>query len=408
MRSPSLRLFLLLMVALAAVGQMSQTLFVPGQGGIAQSFGISPGLTQGIMAAYLAMYGLSQFFYGPLSDSLGRRPIILAGLVLFLAGSLLAWHAASFASLLAGALIQGLGAGVAGVMVRTVPRDCYQGAALTRVNSLLSMALILSPMLAPVLGGVLVSSFDWRACYLFLLGLGAVVLLLQALAFKETRPEDLEPKAPVWVRYRSTWRNAHFRHHLWPLLAVFSGVVVFEAVAGVLLGERLGLPAWLVSWLYIVPLPPYILGSFMAASLAHRWRHKKLLQLGTSLLLTAALSQLLLAWLLPLSAWTLLAPVSLYFMAAGILGPVATSGALADFSKGAGTAGALLGGLQNLAAGMAAALSSFIPQHDALPLGALLTLFAVLAWWQARRVGEVSQSLAKTATPVIETPPQAH
>lgn len=407
MRSPSLRLFLLLMVTLAAVGQMSQTLFVPGQGAIAETFGVKPGMTQGIMAAYLAMYGLSQFIYGPLSDNLGRRPVTLAGLVLFLGGSTLAWLAPSFNALLGGALIQGLGAGVAGVMVRTVPRDRFEGPALTRVNGLLSMALILSPMLAPVLGGVLVSQFDWRACYLFLLGLGGAVLLLQLLAFAETRPEDPEPKAPAWVRYRATWQNANFRHHLWPLLAVFSGVVVFEAAAGVLLGERLGLPAWLVSWLYIAPLPPYIAGSFLAAALAHRWRHKALMQLGTSLLLIAALAQLLLAWALPMNAWTLLGPVSLYFLAAGLLGPVATSGALADFKKGAGTAGALLGGLQNLVAGLAAGVSSLIPQQDALPLGALLTLFAVLAWWQARRVGELHANVAKTATAVTDSSGQS-
>lgn len=407
MRSPSLRLFLLLMVTLAAVGQMSQTLFVPGQGAIAQTFGVSPGMTQGIMAAYLSMYGLSQFFYGPLSDNLGRRPVTLAGLVLFLGGSALAWQASSFAALVTGALVQGLGAGVAGVMVRTVPRDRFEGPALTRVNGLLSMALILSPMLAPVLGGVLVSQFGWRACYLFLLGLGGAVLALQFVAFKESRPDDPEPKAPVLVRYRRTWQSANFRHHLWPLLAVFSGVVVFEAAAGVLLGERLGFDAATVSWLYIVPLPLYIAGSFLAAALAHRWRHKALLQLGTTLLLSAALAQLLLAWLLPLNAWALLAPVSLYFMAAGLLGPVATSGALSDFKKGAGTAGALLGGLQNLTAGIAAALSSLIPQHTALPLGALLTLFAVLAWWQARRVGELGQSLAKSTTTVSQPSPPA-
>ncbi|WKE65406.1 MFS transporter [Gallaecimonas kandeliae] len=386
---------------------MSQTLFVPGQGAIAATFGISPGMTQGIMAAYLAMYGLSQFVYGPLSDNLGRRPVTLGGLVLFLAGSLLAWHAASFTMLIAGALVQGLGAGVAGVMVRTVPRDRFEGPALTRVNGLLSMALILSPMLAPVLGGFLVSHFDWRACYLFLLGLGGAVLLLQACCFAETLPADPEPRAPAWVRYQATWQNANFRHHLWPLLAVFSGVVVFEAAAGVLLGERLGLPASLVSWLYIAPLPPYIAGSFLAASLAHRWRHRALLQLGTSLLLLAALAQLLLAWALPMNAWTLLGPVSLYFLAAGLLGPVATSGALSDFRKGAGTAGALLGGLQNLAAGLAAGLSSFIPQHDALPLGALLTLFAVLAWWQARRVGELHAQVANITTPAVESSQQS-
>ncbi|WP_406664948.1 MFS transporter [Gallaecimonas sp. GXIMD1310] len=381
-----MQLFLLLMVALAAVGQMSQTLFVPGQGAIAEAFGVTPGRTQLLMAVYLAMYGVSQFVYGPLSDRLGRRPVILTGLVVFMAGAALSWQAPSFALLVTGAFVQGSGAGVAGVMVRTVPRDRYQGPMLTQVNGLMGMALVLSPMLAPVIGGALVSLFDWRACYLALLLLGAAVLLLQTYCFAETKAASEGSHGALWLTYRQTWQNPAFRHHLWPLLAVFSGVVVFEAVAGVLLGERLGLPAWLVSWLYVSPLPAYVGGSLLAALLAHRWRHRRLLQLGTSLLLIAALLQLLLAWLLPLSAWALLLPITLYFLAAGVIGPVATSGALRDCQHGAGTAGALLGGLQNLVAGAAAGLSSLIPQQTALPLAALLTLFAVLAWWQARRV----------------------
>ncbi|WP_341502291.1 MFS transporter [Gallaecimonas sp. GXIMD4217] len=390
--------FLFLLASLTAVGQMAQTLFVPGQGAIAQEFAIAPGQTQLLMALYLFCYGLSQFCYGPWSDAVGRRPVILFGLAVFCLGSLLATFAASFELLLLGSAVQGLGSGVGGVMARTVPRDRFEGPQLTRVNGLLGMALIFSPILAPVIGGGLVSWFDWRACYGFLAGFSVLVWVLLWLAFDETHAEAGAEQGSLLRRYQSVWREPVFQGHLWTLVAVFAGVVVFEAVAGILLGERLGYPAWAVSLMFVLPLPPYVAGSFAAAFFSTRWSHNRLMKVGLRLLLASALLLLLLAWALPLSAWSLLLPVSCYFFAAGLLGPVATSGALSPFRKGAGAAGALLGGLQNLGCGLAAALSAQIPQHDALPLGALLSGFAVLAIWQGRKVGETHQQVVEHAS----------
>ncbi|SUC28981.1 Multidrug resistance protein D [Providencia rustigianii] len=118
---------LLMLIALAAVGQMTQTIYVPVIAEIAVYFGEPSGSVQRVMAAYLFSYGFSQLVYGPLSDQIGRRPVILAGLTIFLISTIVAIFAPSLTVLTIASGLQGLGTGVAGVMVRTMPETCIKG-----------------------------------------------------------------------------------------------------------------------------------------------------------------------------------------------------------------------------------------------------------------------------------------
>ena len=132
-----------LTILMVAVGQMTQTLYVPSIAMMAGDFNVASGQLQAVMACYLIPYGLSQFVYGPLSDRIGRRPVLLIGMMVFLVGTLTIQLIPSFTALLIGSLIQGLGTGAGGAMSRTVMRDRYSGAELNRANSLVSMGVIL-------------------------------------------------------------------------------------------------------------------------------------------------------------------------------------------------------------------------------------------------------------------------
>ncbi|MGL4763973.1 MAG: MFS transporter, partial [Aeromonas sp.] len=104
---------LLLLILLVAVGQMTQTIYVPAMTQIASGLMVRPGAVQAVMAAYLLTYGLSQLVYGPLSDRFGRRPMVLSGLLVFVFGCVFALLAPSLDMLVAGSAIQGMGTGVA-------------------------------------------------------------------------------------------------------------------------------------------------------------------------------------------------------------------------------------------------------------------------------------------------------
>ncbi len=160
---------LLMLILLVAVGQMTQTIYIPSIPDMAQDMGVRDGEIQRVMAAYLLTYGVSQLFYGPISDRTGRRPVILAGMTIFILATLWALFTASLFALVIASALQGMGTGVAGVMARTMPRDLYAGPALRHANSLLNMGILVSPLLAPVIGGMLDSAWGWRACYGFVL-----------------------------------------------------------------------------------------------------------------------------------------------------------------------------------------------------------------------------------------------
>ncbi|MGB6291631.1 MAG: multidrug efflux MFS transporter EmrD [Vibrio anguillarum] len=368
-----------LIAILTAVGQMTQTMYVPSIGHMAGEFLVSPASLQAVMACYLIPYGLSQFIYGPLSDRLGRKPIIIAGLLIYIAGSLLALFAHQYDWFLVGSFIQGLGIGCGGAMSRTLTRDCFSGAELHKANSLISMCVIFSPLIAPVLGGYLTESFGWRSSYLFLSLFAIAVVITMMTSMVETLPKAARRHESVANSYRYVLSDKRFQGYLICLVATFSGVAVFEAAAGVLLGGVLQLPATTVSLLFVLPIPGYLVGAALSSVIALNFNEKSALYVGLVAIALGSLVVFVPGVLGQTSALTLIGGATVYFLGAGILFPAATTGALTPLPYHAGTGGAVLGGMQNLGAGLATLLASAIPAHDQMPLGALMLLMSVFA-----------------------------
>ncbi len=372
---------------LAAVGQATQTMYVPSIGYMAQEFLVSPAALQAVMACYLIPYGLSQFVYGTLSDRIGRKPIIIAGLAIYIIGSLIALFAHQYSWFLIGSFVQGLGIGCGGAMSRTLSRDCFEGAELHKVNSLISMCLIFSPLVAlAVLGGYLTESFGWRSSYLFLSLFAIAVVITMMTSMVETLPATARKKEPVLRSYHYVLSDRRFQGYLICLVATFAGLAVFEAAAGVLLGGVLGLPATTVSLLFVLPIPGYLAGAWLSNVIARHWREKTAMHVGLLAILTGSLVIMLPGLLGMTTALSLIGGATIYFLGAGILFPAATTGALSPFPYHAGTGGAILGGMQNLGAGLATLFAAMFPASDQLPLGIIMLLMSVLALWGLKRV----------------------
>lgn len=378
--------FTFLVAILTAVGQMTQTMYVPSMGQMANEFLVSPASLQAVMACYLIPYGLSQFVYGPLSDRIGRKPIIIGGLAIYIVGTLIALFAHNFELFLAASFIQGLGIGCGGAMSRTLTRDCYSGAELHRVNSLISMCVIFSPLMAPVLGGVLTEAFGWRSSYLFLALFGIAVIITMATSFKETLPLEKRRYEKVSNSYKFVLSNKRFQGYLICLVATFSGVAIFEAAAGVLLGGVLKLPATTVSLLFVLPIPGYLVGAGLSSLIAERRSERAALTFGLFAITLGSVIVLIPGLFGQTTALTLIGGATVYFLGSGILFPAATTGALSPLPYHAGTGGAVLGGMQNLGAGLATLCASLVPAPNQLPLGVLMLLMSVLAMIGLARV----------------------
>lgn len=366
---------LLMLVLLVAVGQMAQTIYIPAIADMAISLNAREGAVQSVMAAYLLTYGVSQLFYGPLSDRVGRRPVILIGMSIFMLATLVAITTHSLTVLIIASAIQGMGTGVGGVMARTLPRDLYEGAQLRHANSLLNMGILVSPLLAPLIGGILNTLWSWHACYAFLLILCAGVTFSMARWMPETRPAGT-PRSRLATSYKTLFGNTAFNCYLLMLIGGLAGIAVFEACSGVLMGAVLGLSSMAVSILFILPIPAAFFGAWFAGR-----PHKRFPTLMWQSVICCLLAGIMM-WIPGLmgimTVWTLLVPAALFFFGAGMLFPLATSGAMEPFPFLAGTAGALVGGLQNIGSGVLAWLSAMMPQTGQSSLGLLMMLMGLL------------------------------
>lgn len=371
---------IIMLIALAAVGQMTQTVYVPVIADMAVYFGEPSGSVQRVMAAYLFTYGFSQLIYGPLSDRIGRRPVILAGMLIFLLSTTLAIFAPTLNTLVLASGLQGLGTGVAGVMVRTMPRDLFKGTELRYANSILNMGVLVSPLLAPMFGGVLAFFWGWHACYVFLFVLGASVLLSMYRWLPETRPVSPE-KHKMLASYRQLLSNGAFISYLMMLIGALAGITIFEASSGVLMGGVLGFNSISVSFLFIIPIPAAFFGAWYAGRDGKSFY--TLMWHSVICCLIAGLMMWIPSWFGVMNIWTLLVPASVFFFGAGMLFPLATTGAMEPFPYLAGAAGALVGGLQNVGSGMATWVSALLPQNGQFSLGLLMLLmsiFVLLCW----------------------------
>ncbi|MBS9423307.1 multidrug efflux MFS transporter EmrD [Photorhabdus caribbeanensis] len=366
---------LLILIALAAVGQMTQTIYVPVIADIAKDFNVPIGSVQRVMAAYLFSYGLSQLFYGPLSDQIGRRPVILTGMIIFLFATVCALLSPNLDVLVVASALQGLGTGVAGVMSRTMPRDLYTGTALRYANSLLNMGILVSPLLAPMIGGVVAHFFGWRSCYLFLLLLCIGVVYYVFCKLPETRPQQTE-KRKMLTSFHQLLSNSSFTAYLVMLIGGLSGIAVFEACSGVLMGGVLGLNSITVSILFILPIPAAFFGAWYAGREGRTFYN--LMWHSVVCCLLAGVLMWLPGWFGVMNIWTLLVPAALFFFGAGMLFPLATTGAMEPFPYLAGAAGALVGGLQNVGSGLATWLSAMLPQNNQFSVGMLMFFTSVL------------------------------
>ncbi|BEO44729.1 multidrug transporter EmrD [Serratia marcescens] len=372
---------LVMLILLVAVGQMAQTIYVPVIADIAHDLSVRTGAVQRVMAAYLLTYGFSQLIYGPISDRIGRRPVILTGMMIFLLGALGALLSTNLTMLVAASAIQGMGTGVAGVMARTMPRDLYAGTALRYANSLLNMGILVSPLLAPVIGGALAMVFGWRACYAFLLALCACVAFAMFRWLPETRPVQTE-KRRMLASFRQLLSDSTFSCYLVMLIGALAGIAVFEASCGVLMGGVLGLSGLTVSILFILPIPAAFFGAWYAGRDGKTF-HTLMWHSVLSCLLAGAMMWIP-GWFGVMNIWTLIVPAALFFFGAGMLFPLATTGAMEPFPYLAGAAGALVGGMQNMGSGLATWLSAMLPQTGQFSLGLLMFAMAVLillCWW---------------------------
>ncbi|MGI4860863.1 MAG: Bcr/CflA family multidrug efflux MFS transporter [Janthinobacterium lividum] len=184
------RRLLFLLGALAACGPLSIDMYLPALPSMAAQFGVAQGLAQATLTTFLIGFSVGMLLYGPLSDAYGRRPVLLAGVILYAAASLCCALAPTILTLASLRFVQALGAGAASVLARAIARDAHAPADAARVLSFLQIVTSVGPLLAPLIGGQLLLLGGWRAVFAVLTAYGVLSAVLVASRVPETWPRE--------------------------------------------------------------------------------------------------------------------------------------------------------------------------------------------------------------------------
>jgi DHA1 family bicyclomycin/chloramphenicol resistance-like MFS transporter len=285
--------------ACMALNALSIDIMLPALPDLASDFLLhDPNHAQAVVAVYLVGMGVSQLFYGPLSDRFGRRPVLIGGLVLFSLAGLLSAMTVSFGMLLAARFVQGLGAGAPRVIALSLARDTYSGRQLGRVLSLAMMIFMAVPILAPSIGQLILLVAPWRWTFGALVAGGTLVLLWTVLRLEESLPaqrrRSLSPSA-VLGGYRITLGSRQPVSYMAALGLVFGAQMGFIISAQSIFadvfdaGRDFGL-------LFALVASAMALASFTNSRLVIRFGMRRLAIVGLVTLVVLNLMHLAVAW----------------------------------------------------------------------------------------------------------------
>ncbi|MGW4523236.1 multidrug effflux MFS transporter [Amycolatopsis sp. NPDC004378] len=371
--------FVLVLGGLTAFGPLSIDMYLPALPRMAEDLRAADTTVQLTLSAFIVGLALGQLVIGPLSDSLGRRRPLLAGLVLYVAGSVLCAVSPDAWLLVAARLVQSVGAAAGIVIARATVRDLFSGTAMTKFFSTLMLVSGLAPILAPLIGGQLLNWTSWRGVFVVLTAFGA--LLLVVVVFFLPEPSAVRTPARLGEVMRTYGRLARDRSFAGYALSaglLFASMFAYISGSSFALQGVYGLSPQAYSVVFGANGVGIVLAGQLNGRLVGRVRERVLLSWGLSLgvlggaaVLTAALTRAPLVFLL----------VSLFLLVSsiGLVMPNASSLALAEHARSAGAASALLGVLQFVVGAAATPLVGLGGPGTAVPMAATMAGFAVLA-----------------------------
>ncbi|MCK8083952.1 multidrug effflux MFS transporter [Vibrio sp. 1CM8B] len=342
---------LLLAMMIIATGQVGVSIYLPALPLIASDLSATQVDVQLLVTLFLVGFGLSQLFYGPMSDAVGRRPIFLLGQGVYLIGTVVCVvFSDNMTALEVGRLLQGLGAGSASVLGRSVLRDSYDGSQLTKALSYISITASIMPIIAPVFGGWISFHLGWQAVFLFVLLYLLAIFTLGYFVLHETLPygKSRFDVCQVVKNYGRLLTNRQVLSSASYNWMSYMASLVSLSLFPFLMQEQLGLTAAEYGSLMIVPSAGLLIGSVALNLLNRRFSTPQLMSLAILIILASG------TWLLTheLSIFNLVWAFTWLAIAQGISFPLSISMLLEPHKKQAGAVSALSGSIQMCLAGL--------------------------------------------------------
>lgn len=396
-----------LLLLLTVFGPISMDLYLPALPALTVELGAATSIAQLTVTACLVGLAAGQLTAGPLSDRFGRRGILLVGIVAYVATSALCALSPTIELLIAARVVQGLAGGVGIVIAQAAGRDVYSGGALIRFYGRLTVIGGFAAVVGPLLGGLLNTVLDWRGLFLFLAAIGAGILVITLLVFRETLPATHRVRGGLGqtlTDFRTLLADRVFLGAVLNQGFLYAALFAYLAGATFVLQDIYGLSPQGYAAAFALNSAGFMVFGYLSGRSSERWSIPGTLTIGI-LVAGIGAAGLLAAGLTTLPLWMIL--VALFALASGVAisSTPATTLALAEYPRMAGTASSLLGMVRFGFGGIAAPLVGVAGATSILPLGVVTVSAVVLA--AAAYLVLIHPSAARFVTTTLSAPEPA-
>jgi MFS transporter, DHA1 family, multidrug resistance protein len=332
-----------LIVAVTACGTLGMHLIIPALPDTARSLGVSPGTIQLTITLYLIGLAIGQLLYGPVSDRFGRRPVLLVGLALFTLAGIATTAAPNAWTLVVARILQSIGACAGLVLGRAIVRDSAAADRAAAQLAMLTMVMSAAPAIAPVLGGYATAWFGWRAAFALLAIVGAATLTFAVLLLPETNALQSSARTSLLLGSLRLFRSRAFCGYVLGGACTTTSFYAFMAASPFILVDLLDQPTERVGLYYLLLMAGVAAGSLSANRVAGRIRTQLALRLANGFAIAGAAAFMLADLTGRLTVVTVIAPIVVFMVGAGMASPFALSGAVSINTQAIGAASGLYG-----------------------------------------------------------------
>lgn len=376
----------IIVALLSTIGPFTIDTYLPSFPSIEATYHVSRAMLSQSLAVYLLAFAISTLFWGPLSDRIGRKKVVLVAMVLYTLASIGCALAESYSMFLLSRMAQGLAASGTMVIGRLMIRDTFDPQGAQRAMAQVMMLFAIAPAIAPIIGGLLHDFMGWQSVFYFLAAYGLVSTLLVKFLVQETLPvENRQSFHPRHVlrMYMQTLQHPRFLLLTSCIATSFAGFFLYIVGSPIVVFDFLGLGSTSFHWMFVPMVAGMIAGSSLSARLAYRWSQHAIVKLTLSILAVASLLNIAQALYLEVMLLTVMIPLVLYAFGVALGMSVLTVMALDCFPKNRGAASSTQGFSQMMLYACVASL--IVPALAAQPLHFALgqagfMLIAVLCW----------------------------
>ncbi|MCG3461250.1 Bcr/CflA family multidrug efflux MFS transporter [Xenorhabdus bovienii] len=356
-------------------------MYLPSMPTIATNFGVDAGRVQMTLSSYILGFAIGQMVYGPMSDSLGRKPVIVGGVIVFAIASAACALSQDIDTFISMRFLHGFSAAAASVVINALMRDMFTKDEFSRSMSFVTLVMIIAPLLAPMLGGLMMVWFNWHAIFWSISIAGVITAFLVAFFIRETLPKERRQRFNLKTIFNQFAMLFRQRQVLFYILASgfsFAGMFSFLSAGAFVYIDLNGVSAQHFGYYFGLNIIFLFIMTMINSQCVRKYGASKMLHFGVFVQFVMGL-WLLFSTVLDLGFISLVIGVAIYISGISMITSNAMAVVLDDYPHMAGTVASLAGTIRFSIAALVGTILSSISAKSAWPMVGSMALCVILA-----------------------------